>query len=135
MTNSSASRTTKMSTNWFVYILLCEGGSFYTGISPNPQRRFEDHEKGKGSAYTRSHKPVRILYSEKLPSKSAALKRELEIKSWPRLKKIHLLNLKASLMGGVFLRKLRPGTDSKFRDKGKVFGVMGDERKAMLKCR
>lgn len=77
-----------MSTKWFVYILLCSDTSLYTGISPNPQKRFIDHKNGKGGAYTRSHKPVLILHTEELPSKSEALKRELEIKGWSRKEKI-----------------------------------------------
>jgi putative endonuclease len=72
---------------WFVYILLCVDGSFYTGISNNPEKRFEDHKNGRGGAYTRSHKPVKMIYREKQPDKSTALKREFEIKSWDRSRK------------------------------------------------
>ncbi len=78
---------------WFVYILLCNDGSLYTGISNNPDARFADHKKGKGSRYTRSHKPIKLLYTEQLESKSAALKRESQIKSWGRKKKIRILKL------------------------------------------
>ena len=78
---------------FYVYILLCRGGSLYTGISNDPEQRFLEHQKGKGGKYTWSHKPIKILYTEKLPDKSSALKRELEIKSWRREKKILNLNL------------------------------------------
>lgn len=78
---------------WFVYILLCEGGSLYTGISNNPQQRFLDHKNGKGGKYTRLHKPIKIVYLEQLSSKSEALKRELQIKSWTRTKKVRELDL------------------------------------------
>ena len=78
---------------WSVYILLCSDNSFYTGISNNPKKRFLDHQNGKGGAYTQSHKPIRIIYLEILPDKSSALKRELEIKSWSRKKKIQILKL------------------------------------------
>jgi len=78
---------------WYVYILLCNDGSLYTGASNNPKRRFQDHINGKGGAYTRSHKPVRILYTEGLSSKSDALKREIQIKSWTKEKKEKVLNL------------------------------------------
>jgi putative endonuclease len=74
---------------YFVYILLCSDGSLYTGISIDPQKRFLDHQKGRGGAYTRSHKPIKIIYTEKQPNKSSALKREAQIKRWPRQKKIH----------------------------------------------
>lgn len=79
---------------WFVYVLLCEDNSLYTGISNDVDKRFLDHKTGKGSKYTRSHKPVEIIYSEKLASHSDALKREIEIKNWSREKKINNLNLK-----------------------------------------
>ena len=78
---------------WFVYILLCEDDSLYTGSSNNPQKRFSDHKNGKGGKYTRAHKPIKILYIEKLQDKSSALKRELQIKGWSREKKIRILKL------------------------------------------
>lgn len=78
---------------WVVYILLCEDKSLYTGISNNLEKRFLDHQNGKGGHYTRSHKVVRLIYSEKLPTHSAALKREIEIKSWSREKKIKTFKL------------------------------------------
>lgn len=80
-------------TNWFVYILLCQGGSLYTGIAKDPQKRFLEHKAGKGGAYTRSHKPIHIVYIEKKKTKSAALKREAQIKRWARKKKIKMLRL------------------------------------------
>lgn len=79
---------------WYVYILLCFDNSLYTGISNNPGQRFLDHKNGKGGRYTRLHKPIRIIYIEKLLTKSEALKREKQIKGWSRVKKILLLNLK-----------------------------------------
>lgn len=78
---------------WTVYILLCRDNSLYTGISNDVGKRFLEHQSGKGGRYTRSHKPVRVVYQEKLASKSDALKREFEIKSWSRQKKIKMLNL------------------------------------------
>ena len=78
---------------WYVYVLLCENGSFYTGISNNPQQRFLDHKNGKGGRYTKLHKPIKIIYQEPLPDKSASLKRELQIKGWSRNKKIKILKL------------------------------------------
>ena len=77
---------------WFVYILLCEDGSLYTGATNNLEKRFLEHKSGKGGKYTRSHKVIKIVYQEKLSSKSEALKREIEIKSWSKLKKQKLIN-------------------------------------------
>lgn len=78
---------------WFVYILLCEDGSLYTGYSNNIEQRFSDHKNGKGGHYTRSHKPIKLVYQENCGTKSEALKKESQIKSWTRKKKISVLNL------------------------------------------
>ncbi len=82
-------------TTWFVYILLCRDKSLYTGIAKDVQKRFGEHLAGRGGAYTRSHKPIRILYTEPSTSRSAALIREAEIKRWPRSKKIRTFRLTA----------------------------------------
>ena len=78
---------------WFVYILLCSDNSLYTGSTNNLQKRFLSHKNGKGGRYTRSHKPIKLIYSEELSSKSEALKREIEIKSLSRQKKIKTFDL------------------------------------------
>lgn len=88
-------RFTKNEVNmWFVYVLLCQDGSFYTGCTNDIEKRFLEHKSGRGGRYTRSHLPVKIIYKEELASKSKALKREIEIKSWDRSKKIKDLGLK-----------------------------------------
>jgi putative endonuclease len=78
---------------WFLYILLCSDNSLYTGISTDPQKRFQAHLAGKGGHYTRAHKPIKIVYREKAGAHSDALKREAEIKRWSKTKKIKQLNL------------------------------------------
>jgi putative endonuclease len=78
---------------WFIYIILCQDNSLYTGITNNLNRRLVAHQAGIASSYTRSHKPVRIIYTEQAKTKSNALKREIEIKSWSRTKKIATLKL------------------------------------------
>lgn len=84
---------------WFVYVLLCEDSSLYTGVSNDLEKRFLDHKNGKGGHYTRSHKPIKIIYSEQLSTQSEALKRESEIKSWSREQKIRILGLKLTPWG------------------------------------
>lgn len=75
-------------------MLLCTDRSLYTGVSNNVKKRFLDHKNGKGGHYTRSHKPVKLVYQENCGTKSEALKRENQIKSWTREKKIRILNIK-----------------------------------------
>jgi len=76
---------------WYVYFILCKDKSLYTGITNDLEKRFREHKNGKGGRYTRSHKVVKILYSEKLETRSEALKREAEIKKWPRKIKLELI--------------------------------------------
>ena len=78
---------------WFVYILLCKDSSLYTGITNDLEKRFSEHKNGKGGRYTSSHKPVKIIYQEKLPNKSEALKKESWVKNLKRIDKIKKLKL------------------------------------------
>jgi putative endonuclease len=75
----------------FVYILKCRDNSFYTGITNDPLKRFKEHASGKGGRYTRSHKPVKIVYLEKTSNRSKAMKREARIKKMTRQKKAALI--------------------------------------------
>lgn len=76
---------------YFVYILECEDGSLYTGITTDVERRFFEHQHGIGSSFTRAKKAKRMVYIEEHPDRSSALKREAEIKKWPREKKLALV--------------------------------------------
>ena len=76
---------------WNVYILRCGDGSLYTGISTDVERRLEAHRAGKGAKYTRSRCPLELVYREQCLDKSAALRRELEIKALPRAEKLKLI--------------------------------------------
>jgi putative endonuclease len=76
---------------YFVYILKCRDGSLYTGITTDLKRRLEQHKSGKGGHYTRSRKVVGMVYTESHPNRSAASKREAEIKRWPREKKLNVI--------------------------------------------
>jgi len=72
---------------WHVYILRCRDGSLYTGISTDVRKRLEKHNAGKGAAYTRSRKPVLLLWSACMKTESAARKREAKIKKWSKVEK------------------------------------------------
>jgi len=76
---------------YFVYIIQCKDGSFYTGMTTDVERRFIEHKTGKGGRYTRSHLPLKVVYTEKCKDRSSALKREDEIKRWRRAKKVALI--------------------------------------------
>ncbi|MFA6408288.1 MAG: GIY-YIG nuclease family protein [Candidatus Paceibacterota bacterium] len=76
---------------YFVYLLECEDGSLYTGIKTDVARRFGEHQKGIGSNCTRAKKAKCIVYTEEQSDRSSALRREAEIKKWPREKKLSLV--------------------------------------------
>ncbi len=80
---------------WYLYILECCDETFYTGISPNPEKRVQDHNTGKGARYTRSRRPVKIVYQEICEDKSAALSRECQVKALPRKLKEELVKGRA----------------------------------------
>ena len=76
---------------YYVYILVCNDGTLYTGSTNDLEKRLETHNAGKGAKYTRGRLPVVLKYSESFVTKSEALKREAEIKMLPRNKKLSLL--------------------------------------------
>ncbi len=82
---------TPSQSEWSVYVLECAGKTLYTGIAKDPEKRLADHLAGKGSRFVRSHKPARLLYTEGFATRSGALKREAEIKAWPRPQKMALV--------------------------------------------
>ncbi|WKZ28957.1 MAG: GIY-YIG nuclease family protein [Patescibacteria group bacterium] len=76
--------------NWHTYIVRCADGSLYVGITTDLEARMLKHNEGKGGAYTRSHRPVVLVWHETASSESAARKREAELKKWPKAKKEEL---------------------------------------------
>ena len=72
---------------WTVYAVECRDGSIYTGATTDVRRRLREHNAGQGGAYTRSRRPVRLIFKEAHPSQSSALKREAQVKGWPHSKK------------------------------------------------
>ena len=60
---------------WFVYILRCGDGTLYTGIATDTERRLAEHRAGLGAKYTRGRGPLTLVYRERCPDRSAALRR------------------------------------------------------------
>ncbi len=77
---------------YYVYILLCKDGSYYTGYAEDVNNRIERHKKGQGSRYTRIHEPEKIVYKERFESRREAMKREREVKSLTHKDKQRLAN-------------------------------------------
>ena len=76
---------------YYVYIVLCEDGSYYTGYANDVEKRFERHKRGSGAKYTRLHKPEEIVYTREFKSRREAMKREREIKSLSHSQKERLI--------------------------------------------
>lgn len=74
-----------------VYMLLCADGSLYTGWTNDPAKRLRAHNAGTGSRYTRSRRPVRMVYVEECASKQEAMSREWRIKHLSRQQKLGLI--------------------------------------------
>ncbi len=75
---------------YYVYILLCSGGSFYTGYTKNVEERARLHACGKGARYTKMHKPKKVAYVETLDTRAQAMKREKAIKKLSHREKLKL---------------------------------------------
>jgi putative endonuclease len=79
--------------SYFVYVLKCEDGTLYTGITTDVARRVDEHNNSeKGAKYTKVRRPVELAYQEGSKDRSSASKREYEIKKLSRDKKLELIN-------------------------------------------
>lgn len=83
--------TTKSAARHFTYIVRCCDGSLYTGWTTDLEKRVETHNSGKGAKYTRSRRPVELVYHEEFQTKEEALRRERAIKKLTRDAKEQLL--------------------------------------------
>jgi putative endonuclease len=78
---------------YYVYIVECSDSTLYTGSTNDIKKRISAHNtEGAGAKYTRSRRPVRVVYTEKLRDLSTALKREHKIKKMTRKKKLELIS-------------------------------------------
>jgi putative endonuclease len=75
----------------FVYIVRCVDGTFYTGWSTDVTRRVAAHNAGRGGRYTRTHRPVTLVYQEEVPDRKTAMQREMAIKQYTRARKEQLI--------------------------------------------
>ena len=82
-----------MDKTWYLYIVECRDGTFYTGITDDISRRMQQHSSGKGAKYTRGRGPVVLRYQEECGTHSQALRREIEIKKLTRMEKLKLIGL------------------------------------------
>lgn len=79
-------------TTWMVYIIRCDDGSLYTGVTTDLERRFKEHLTGKrGARYFNGRKPGRVVYRENGHDRGSACRREAAIKKLSRDEKLSLI--------------------------------------------
>jgi putative endonuclease len=93
---------------WNLYIAECADGSYYTGIAKDVGKRIESHNSGKGAKYTSTHRPVKLVFQEPQADYSAALRREYQIKTLPKQRKVRFVQ-------GEKLRKPAPKAKMSFQ--------------------
>ena len=76
----------------FVYVIECADGSLYTGYTTDVERRVAEHDTGDGAKYTRGRTPVELVHVESYTSRSAAMRREHEVKQLTRYEKERLVS-------------------------------------------
>jgi len=76
---------------YYFYLARCKDNTLYAGYCANIKDRETKHNKGEGAKYTKSRRPIKIVYFEKFSTRSGAMKREAEIKSWSKIKKENLI--------------------------------------------
>lgn len=82
---------------YYVYMVRCSDGSLYTGFTNAVESRVKAHNAGKGAKYTRSRRPVQLVYTEEHQSKREALQRERAIKALTKEEKENLVQGAGSL--------------------------------------
>ncbi|HKZ94797.1 MAG TPA: GIY-YIG nuclease family protein [Candidatus Bathyarchaeia archaeon] len=75
---------------YYVYVIQCDDGSFYTGYSKNLDKRVKLHTNGKGARYLKIHKPLRVVHVEEFDSRAEAMRRERKIKLLSHVQKLKL---------------------------------------------
>lgn len=76
---------------WHVYILSCSNGAYYIGSTNDLERRLQEHFSGRGGHYTKTNRPVKLLYTERYPTSEQARNRETQLKGWTRRKKAAII--------------------------------------------
>lgn len=78
---------------YYVYILKCSDGTYYTGITSNLTKRVQEHQTGRhNDSYTYSRRPVKLLYYAEFTNGQMAIDTEKQIKKWSKAKKEALIN-------------------------------------------
>jgi putative endonuclease len=94
------------SMSWSVYIILCSDNTFYTGITVDVFRRFDQHAAGRGAKYFRSRQPKQLVYLEPGHNRSSATKREIDLKNLSREEKSQMISSEMNKITDLLLQNL-----------------------------
>jgi len=94
-----------------VYILQCSDGSYYVGSTRDLEKRIEQHATGAGASYTRSRRPVRLVFAEEYERVDEAFAREKQIQGWSRAKRAALIARSAQSLPGLSGSRYRRDAD------------------------
>ena len=101
--------TAATSQPYWLYLLECEGGVYYTGIALDVEQRFYQHLFGVGAKFTRARPPLRVLAAREYPNKSEALRAELRLKALAKARKIGFFSLQSPLAASAGAAGPQPG--------------------------
>ena len=90
-------------THWYMYVLRCGDGSFYTGMTNDVERRLSEHQSGHGGRYTRSHQPVALVGVWGYPDRSEAMSAEAHFKKLRHSEKARKIRAQENYREGTFL--------------------------------
>lgn len=102
---------------WWVYLVTCRDGSLYTGLTNDVERRVAAHNAGRGGAYTRSRRPVRVVFVHPCASGTVARRLEVVLKRLRRAQKLRLIAGDAAVLAccleevAAMARRAPPGLD------------------------
>lgn len=77
---------------YYIYVILTESDTLYCGYTDDVEKRFEKHKNGLGAKYTKSHKPVKVVFKQQFETKSDAMKAEYKFKNLTKEKKMSVIN-------------------------------------------
>ncbi|MHC3003303.1 GIY-YIG nuclease family protein [Gordonia sp. GN26] len=89
----------------YLYILECSDGSLYVGSTRNLENRIQQHDSGRGSVYTRSRRPVRLVYRQEFEHVGEAYDAEVHLHGWSRAKRLALINGQFELLPELARKK------------------------------
>ena len=105
---------------FYVYILECSDGSYYTGHTDDLERRLETHNAGELDGYTKNRRPLKLVFQQELPSRDEAFAAERQIKGWTRRKKEAIIIDRRDLLPNLAQTYMKKKEEQLVRGAGEV---------------